>query len=373
MGGFGVGRLLGFRIRIDYSWFIVLALITWTFATWQFPHELPGLSGPTYFVMGFSGALLLFLSVLLHELAHSVVARSRGIPVAGITLFIFGGVAEMGREPERPLDEFLLTIVGPLSSFGLAAGFLALARLFPVLGWPAPAIVAGTLAMLNMVLAMFNMVPAFPLDGGRVLRSILWRITGDSSLATRWATWIGRAFGWLLIAYGLYLFMRGLQLAGIWGILLGWFLTSAATAAARQDAMRSALRGITAEMAIAALPVAVPADLSAEDLVENYVLHLPVTAFPVTRAGRIVGVVTVSDVKHLTLDERPDTAVREIMLPIDRVLVVQHDRPMVDVLLAMRGGHHDRLLVTREGLIGSALTSEELIASAQQVREARRS
>ena len=127
MGGFRAGRMLGFRIRIDYSWFIVLALVTWTFARWQFPIDLPGRNAPTYLLMGLSGALLLFLSVLLHELAHSVVARSRGIEVAGITLFIFGGVAEMRQEPTRPLDEFLLTIVGPLSSLALAAAFLGLA------------------------------------------------------------------------------------------------------------------------------------------------------------------------------------------------------------------------------------------------------
>ena len=245
MGGFRAGRFLGFRIRIDYSWFIVLALVTWTFARWEFPRDLPGLTAPAYLAMGLSGALLLFLSVLLHELAHSVVARSRGIEVAGITLFIFGGVAEMRQEPRRPLDEFLLTIVGPLSSLALAALFLGLAYLFPALGSEAAGLVAGTLASLNLVLAIFNMVPAFPLDGGRVLRSILWKATGSAGLATKWAAWIGRIFGWMLMAFGLYLFMIGLQLAGVWGILLGWFLSSAAASAARQEALRSSLEGVT--------------------------------------------------------------------------------------------------------------------------------
>lgn len=371
-GGFRIGRLLGFRVRIDYSWFIVLALITWTFATWQFPQELPGLPIAIYFAMGLAGALLLFLSVLLHELAHSVVARSRGIPVTGITLFIFGGVAEMQREPERPLDEFLLTIVGPLSSLALAGVFFALARAFPLLGWPAPTVVAGTLATLNTVLAVFNMVPAFPLDGGRVLRSLLWRLTGDASLATRWATWIGRGFGWLLIAYGFLLFMQGMTLAGMWGILLGWFLTSAATTAARQAAVRRAIRDVQMEQLIGFTPAGVHADLSVEELVEDYVLRLPVTAFPVTEYGRVIGVVTVPDIQSMSLDDRAATPVREVMRPIDRVLVVPHDRPVMDVVVALRGGDHDRVVITREGRIGGAMSADELIARIQRIRGIKR-
>jgi len=360
LGGFRAGRLLGFRIRIDYSWFVVLVLVTWTFASWQFPEDLPGLSRVAYLAMGLSGALLLFLSVLLHELAHSVVARSRGISVEGITLFIFGGVAEMSREPDRALDEFLLTIVGPLSSLALAGVFVALARLFAALGVAPVAVVAGTLAMLNLVLAVFNMVPAFPLDGGRVLRSVLWRLTGDPYRATRWATWVGRGFGWLLIAYGFFLFVSGVQFAGIWGIFLGWFLASAATSAALQNELKHSLEGVTIGQVVSGPAVFIPGDLTAEELVDRYFLRYPATAFPVVRGRSIVGVVAVSDVSRLTLDERAATPLFEIMRPIEDVPAVDSDRPLVELVLAVRGGKHDRMMVIQDGEVLGALTSEEI-------------
>ncbi len=360
IGGFRAGRLLGFRIRIDWSWFVVLVLVTWTFASWQFPVDLPGRSRLTYLAMGFSGAILLFLSVLLHELAHSVVARSRGIEVEGITLFIFGGVAEMRREPERALDEFLLTIVGPLSSLALAGVFMAVARVFGSLDLEPAAVVAGTLSMLNLVLAIFNMVPAFPLDGGRVLRAVLWKLTGDPIRATRWATWVGRAFGWLLIAYGFFLFVSGVQFAGIWGIFLGWFLASAASSAAHQNELKHSLEGVTVGQVIRSPAVFVPGDISAEDLVERYFLRYPATAFPVVRGRTIVGVVAVADVSGLNLEQRASTSLYDLIMPIERVPTVGSDRPLVELVLASRAGGHDRMMVIREGEVLGALTTADI-------------
>ena len=360
LGGFRAGRLLGFRIRIDYSWFVVLVLVTWTFASWQFPEDLPGLSRIAYLAMGFSGALLLFLSVLLHELAHSVVARSRGIAVERITLFIFGGVAEMSREPDRALDEFLLTIVGPLASLALAGAFVAATRLFAAFDLAPAAVVAGTLAMLNLVLAIFNMVPAFPLDGGRVLRAVLWRVTGDPYRATRWATWVGRGFGWLLIAYGFFLFVRGVQFAGVWGIFLGWFLASAATSAAQQNELKHSLRGVPVGRVVSGPAVFVPGDLTVEELVERYFLRYSATAFPVVRGRSLVGVVAVADVSRLSLDERASTPIYDLMCPIAQVPAVDADQPLVELVLAVSGGHHDRMMVIRDGEVLGALTSEDL-------------
>ena len=361
LGGIRAGRLLGFPIRIDYSWFVVLVLVTWTFGSWQFPTDLPGQSRITYFAMGLSGALLLFLSVLLHELAHSVVARSRGIVVEGITLFIFGGVAEMRQEPESALDEFLLTIVGPLSSLALAAAFTLLARLFFVLDAPPAAVVAGTVGMLNLVLAVFNMVPAFPLDGGRVLRSILWKITGDDYLATRWATRVGLGFGWLLIAFGSYLFLTGVQLSGVWGIMLGWFLTSAATSAGRQNDLKHSLEGIAVGRVVEAPPVFVQSDLSAEELVDRYFLRYPATAFPVIRGRSLVGVIAVADVSGLSLDERATVSVSDLMRPLEEVPAVEVERPLVEIILALRGGNYDRMMIVREGEVLGALTSNDVV------------
>lgn len=360
LGGFRAGRLLGFRIRIDYSWFVVLVLVTWTFASWQFPEDLPGLSRAAYLGMGLAGALLLFLSVLLHELAHSVVARSRGISVQGITLFIFGGVAEMSREPDRALDEFLLTIVGPLSSLALSGAFLALARLFESANVAPAAVVAGTLAMLNLVLAIFNMVPAFPLDGGRVLRAVLWKLTGDPYRATRWATWVGRGFGWLLIAYGLFLFLNGIQFAGVWGIFLGWFLASAATSAADQNRLKQTLEGVTVGDVLSGPAVFVPGEITAEELVDRYFLRYPATAFPVVRGRSIVGVVAVGDVSRLSIDARAATSLFDIMRPIEEVPVVRASRPLVELALAVRAGNQDRMMVVRDAEVLGALTAEDI-------------
>ena len=360
LGGFRAGRLLGFRIRIDYSWFVVLVLVTWTFASWQFPEDLPGRSRIAYLAMGFSGALLLFLSVLLHELAHSVVARSRGIAVEGITLFIFGGVAEMSREPDRALDEFLLTIVGPLSSLALAGGFVVAARLLGSLGVAPAAVVAATLAMLNLVLAIFNMVPAFPLDGGRLLRAVLWRLTGDPYRATRWATWVGRGFGWLLIAYGFFLFVRGIQFSGVWGMFLGWFLTSAATSAAQQNELKHSLQGVPVGRVVSGPAVFVPGERTVEELVDRYFLRYSATAFPVVRGRSLVGVVAVADVSRLSLDERASTTIFDLMRPIAQVPAVDADRPLVELVLTVRGGHHDRMMVIRDGEVLGALTSEDI-------------
>ena len=214
LGGFSIGRWFGFPIRIDYSWFLIAALVVWTFSSLEFPRQLPGYSNVVYLGMGVSGALFFFLSVLLHELSHSLVARRRGIEIEGITLFIFGGIAQAKEEAKRPLDEFLLTIAGPLCSVGLAGAFYALYLLTESVGWPNPIVaVFRFLALLNLVLAIFNMIPGFPLDGGRIFRSVMWAVTGDLERATRWATLGGRAFGYLLILFGLFQIL-------VWGVLL---------------------------------------------------------------------------------------------------------------------------------------------------------
>lgn len=242
MGGIDVARIFGIRLRLDWSWFFVLFLLTWTFATFDFPLRAPGFAPAAYWWLGFAGALLLFVSVLVHELAHAVTARARGIPVEGITLFIFGGVAEMRMEARRPVDEFVLTVVGPLASLALAGAFWGAGRLASggegaVLA--GVALLALTLSRLNLILAVFNMIPAFPLDGGRILRSALWQLTGDIGRATRWAAWVGRMFGWALIGWGVWMFVvLGASLAGAWAAFLGWFLAGAARAALARNRER---------------------------------------------------------------------------------------------------------------------------------------
>lgn len=243
LGGIEVARIFGIRLRLDWSWFAVLVLLTWTFAKFDFPIRQPGWEAPTYWALGFAAAILLFVSVLVHELAHALMAQARGIPVARITLFIFGGVAEMRMEAQRPIDEFALTIVGPLASLGMSGIFWVAARIAWAADWPALVLLGSTLASLNLILAIFNMVPAFPLDGGRVLRSLLWSLTGDIARATRWAAWSGRLFGWALIAIGAWLFVGGNRMAGLWAAFLGWFLAGAARSALAHNRRRQAFDG----------------------------------------------------------------------------------------------------------------------------------
>jgi Zn-dependent protease/8-oxo-dGTP pyrophosphatase MutT (NUDIX family) len=232
---FRLGTTLGFEIRVDFSAFFLLALLLWSFSTRVFPFALPGLSQAGYVLMGTMAALLFFASLLLHELSHAIVARAKGIHVAGITLFIFGGVARTSREADRAGDEFQIAGAGPLMSFFLGGVFWAVSHYGGQQGLHESVVaVAGYLGALNLVLAIFNLLPGFPLDGGRLLRSVLWRLTGNLTKATRWATLAGQGVAWALIALGVFEIVSGNAFGGIWLILIAWFLRSAAIGAWRQ-------------------------------------------------------------------------------------------------------------------------------------------
>jgi Zn-dependent protease/predicted transcriptional regulator len=377
LGGFGLGHWFGFRIRIDASWFIVFALVTWTFAVWELPVKLPGREGSLYLWLGVVGALLLFLSVLLHELAHSVVARSRGIPVHGITLFIFGGVAEMSMEARTPGDEFALTVAGPLASLTLAALFGFVSRAGWSVGIDTAGALAGTLAFLNLVLAVFNMIPAFPLDGGRVLHAAIWKLSGDQSLATRWATFVGRAFGWTLIGFGfalifvsfLSLSLQGARLSGLWMILLGWFLGSAAAAAARFERFRSRIVGIPVASVFGGKQIAVPESMSVQELVRSMLLRTYTGGLPVERRGRIVGTVTPADVAEVRPNERREVPVLEVMVPIEDVPTVNDEASLAEVTAGLQASGGDRVVVTHDDEILGVLTLRDVNRWIERTRE----
>jgi len=377
LGGFGLGHWFGFRIRIDASWFIVFALVTWTFAVWELPVKLPGMEGSLYLWLGVVGALLLFLSVLLHELAHSVVARSRGIPVHGITLFIFGGVAEMSMEARTPGDEFAITVAGPLASLTLAALFGLVSRAGWSIGIDAAGALAGTLAFLNLVLAVFNMIPAFPLDGGRVLHAAIWKVSGDQSLATRWATFVGRAFGWTLIGFGfalifasfLSLSLQGARLSGLWMILLGWFLGSAAAAAARFERFRSRIAGVPIASVFSGKQIAVPESMSVQELVRSMLLRTYTGGLPVERRGRIVGTVTPADVAEVRPNERREVPVLEVMVPSEDVPTVDDEASLAEVTAGLRASGGDRVFVTHDDEILGVLTLRDVNRWIERTRE----
>jgi Zn-dependent protease len=370
LGGFSIGRWFGFPIRIDYSWFLIAALVVWTFSVHEFPRQLPGYAESLYFAMGISAAVLFFLSVLLHELAHSLVARARGIAVEGITLFIFGGIAQAREEAKRPKDEFLLTIAGPLCSLALAAGFYGLNRLADGAGWPAPIeAVVGFLALLNFVLAVFNMIPGFPLDGGRIFRSIVWAVTGDLERATRWATLGGRAFGYLLILFGLVQLAFGFVLAGLWSAFIGWFLSNAASSSYRQFSVRQMLSRIPVSRVMATEPAVIPPDLTVKRLIDDYLARRPEPAFPVVLDGSVLGIVGVRDATAVPVEEREITRVDQVMRPTYELHIARRDQPLDEVVSGLDPGDEPSILVLENGHLVGLLNLGDL---GQWVRRLRR-
>ncbi|MGI9038340.1 MAG: site-2 protease family protein [Gemmatimonadota bacterium] len=364
LGGIDVARIFGIRLRLDWSWFAVLGLLTWTFATFDFPFRAPDLAAATYWGLGFSSALLLFVSVLIHELAHALAARRRGIPVDRITLFIFGGVAEMRMEARRPVDEFALTVVGPLASLGLAGVFWLLGRAALGAGLESALLLTGTLARLNLILAVFNMVPAFPLDGGRILRSVLWQLSGDLTRATRWATRIGRMFGWLLIVAGAWMFVAyEARLAGAWAVFLGWFLAGAAASAERQNRLRSVRSSLAATPVSAIVDPAegpVSAAISVSDLLRESPNAVPGHARLVERDGLLVGAVTLDDAAAVPSARRAEVPVFDVMTPLEHLPRLDGDTPLPDAAELLRV-HLDRPgIVATSGEPMGAVTMSDL-------------
>lgn len=286
-GSFKIGRLAGIQVGIHYTWLLALVLIAWSLAEGYFPLVFPDFDPITDWVLGLVSALLLFASVLVHELSHSVVATARGLKVHSITLFIFGGIANIVGEPRTPKDEFAISVVGPLTSLALAGCFWVLAQ---VLGPGATPAIAVTeyLAFVNLALGVFNLVPGFPLDGGRVFRSIVWAVTHNLRRATRIASIVGQAFGFVLIGWGIVQLFGGDYLGGVWTAFLGWFLNTAAEATRHEEALRAS-RPPQPEWGVS--PRSVSADSNLSPALE-LLADRGVTQVWIVEDGRIVGLLT---------------------------------------------------------------------------------
>jgi len=291
---FRIGEILGFEIAIDSSWIIIAALVTWTLAEGWFPSKVEGLDARTYWVMGAVGALGLFAAVVVHELSHSLVARRHGIEMRGITLFLFGGVANMGAEPSTPRAEFQIAVIGPITSVLIAGVFWGAEVLASAAGAPLTVTaVLSYLAVINLILAGFNLLPAFPLDGGRVLRAILWHTKGSLRRATDIASQVGGGFGLALIALGVLAFMAGNVIGGVWQALLGLFLRGAARMSYRDLLMRESLEGEPVSRFMRADPVTVAPGITLSELVEGYIYRDFHKLYPVVDGGRLQGCVTI--------------------------------------------------------------------------------
>ena len=334
---------------MDLSWLILAALITWSLAA-AFHAAAPGFDQAVYWGMGLAGALGLFVSIVFHEMCHSLVARHYGLEMKGITLFVFGGVAELSEEPTEPKVEFLMAMAGPVSSFALAGVLLGswyVASLADVT-WIVLAVL-GFLWFINVLLAVFNLITAFPLDGGRVLRSLLWGWKSDLKWATRVSTTIGSGFGLLLILLGVaeILLRKGGEglVNGMWLILIGWFLRSAARASYQQLMMRQALEGEPVRRFMNPAPVTVPPTISLKQVVEEYVYRYGYAMFPVMQDGELLGAITVGRIKEAPREEWDDLLVNEVMYSPTEENTTHVDQDAVNLLAQMRRTGQTRIMV----------------------------
>lgn len=338
--------LFGFKIRIDLSWFIIAILITWSLAEGFFPFYYEGLSSATYWWMGAAGALGLFGSIVLHELSHAVVARRYGLRMKGITLFIFGGVAEMQDEPPSPKVEFMVAIAGPIASILIGAAFFGLYRIGQFTGWPGAANgVLAYLAIINVVLVGFNLVPAFPLDGGRVLRSVLWHWKNNLRWATRVTTQFGSGFGIALIVLGLFSVISGNFLGGMWWFLIGMFLRGAAQMSYQQVLLRQALEGEPVSRFMKAEPVTVPAHISLQELVDDYIYKHHFKMFPVVDDGKLRGSISTRQVKGVPREEWARQTVETLVEPCSQENTVRPETDAMKALEKLNQTGASRLLV----------------------------
>jgi Zn-dependent protease/predicted transcriptional regulator len=345
-------HVFGLPIKANISWLFLVALVVFTLATGFFPEQLgPDYSPAVSWALALVGALLLFASLLVHEMCHSLVARATGMPVAGITLFIFGGVSQLEDEPPTASSEFIMAIVGPLSSVLIGVGFLGLLLVAQALRWPRPlSALFLYLTFINFMLAAFNSIPAFPLDGGRVLRSAVWGITGDLKRATQVAVAIGSAFGLGLIMLGVFALFGRAPIGGIWLIVIGFFVRQAAAGSLQMVVLREQLSGDTVSRFMTSPVVAVPADLSVADFVERYVFHYRHGYYPVVDAnGMLVGLLGARRPRELDSALWPTTRVDELMVPADENMVVDPESDAVDALAALRNREEHRLIAVRDG------------------------
>ena len=354
--------IFGFKVGIDLTWLFLAVLVTWSLARGLFPAWLQGYSTATYWRMGVAGALGLFLSIIFHEFWHSMIARHYGLSMKGITLFVFGGVAEMEDEPQDARTELLMAIAGPISSVVLGVLFLVAYRAGQAIAWSKP--VGGVLlylGWLNLVLAVFNMLPAFPLDGGRVLRSILWHFKGNLRWATRIASAIGSGVGTFLIVIGLLTFISGGFITGAWWFLIGMFIRGAAQMSYRQVLIRNALGGETITHFMQPHPVTVPPSISVRDLVDEYFYKYHHKMFPVAQDGALTGCITSSEVKNIPREQWGQLRVQDVLLPCSPETTVSPDTEAVKALSQMNRTGRSRLMVVEGDRLVGVITLKDML------------
>jgi Zn-dependent protease/predicted transcriptional regulator len=355
-------KLFGFEVKIDFSWIVIAILVAWSLSTGIFPLSIKNLSTQTYWLMGIVGAIGLFLSIIAHEFTHSVVARKYGMPMKGITLFIFGGVAEMGEEPPKPGAEFAMAIVGPLASFAIAGIFYVIDRTGAGFFPEAISGVLGYLAWINALLALFNLVPAFPLDGGRVLRSVLWSIKGDLNWATRISSGVGSGFGILLIIMGIFNILRGNFIGGMWWFILGLFIRGAAKMSYQRLVTRKVLEGESVRRFMRHDPVTVKPDIPIEIFVEDYVYRYHFKMFPLVENGnRLAGCISIKDVKRIPREDWRRKNIGEVAEKCTSENTIEAGKDATEALSKMNRNNASRLMVTEGGCLVGIIALKDML------------
>jgi Zn-dependent protease/predicted transcriptional regulator len=378
--GFSIGRVFGVNIRIDWSWLLIFLLITWNLGT-TFGELHPGWGMTLRWGMAVGAALLFFASVLAHELAHSLVAKARGVPVRSITLHLFGGVSNIEREPDSPGGEFVMAILGPVTSLviggvlvwiaGLGIGPLgeALADPTKAIGQINPALtLLMWLGSVNIMVGLFNLIPGFPLDGGRVLRSILWAMTDNLRQATRWASWVGQGIAWLMIfagiamTFGVQIPVLGTGLGnGLWLAFIGWFLNNASAQSYQKIVVQDILEDVPVARMMRSDPPTLSSDISVSSMVHDHVMGTDECCFPVLDDGRIVGIVTLDDVRAVSRDAWDTRTIRQIMTPADQLVTVAPDEDAAEALHKLMRRDVRQLPVLRDGKLAGVLRRRDII------------
>jgi Zn-dependent protease len=361
-----LGKIFGIQIGLDYSWFVIFALLTWMLAGSYYPEEFKHWSPLLYWLMGAVTAIMLFASVLLHELGHSVVALRYKIPVRSITLFLFGGVAQIGAEPPSAIAEFFIAVAGPLVSLALAIFFYAaqplVAGVEPLLG------LAKYLAYINMALVLFNLIPGYPLDGGRVLRAVVWAITGNMRRSTLIAANVGRFFAFLLIFAGVWQMFSGNVGNGLWIVFIGWFLDNAASVQIQQ-VMFQGLTGHHVSQAMSTHYAIIPEDMTLQQLVDEQILGGGQRSFLVNRGGQTVGLMTLHRIKEVPRPEWATTSVAQVMLPFEQLKCVDPDAELWSALEKMDRNGVNQMPVIRDQHVIGMLSREDAITFLRTLQE----
>ncbi|MFI7279055.1 site-2 protease family protein [Micromonospora chersina] len=357
---FRLGRIAGVPVGVNWSVLVIFLLIAWALSASQFPRAYPGHSAVAYVAAGLAAAVVFFLGLLAHEVAHAVVAKRNGIDVEGITLWLFGGVSELKGEARDPGAELRIAGVGPLVSLIIGVFFGAIAALLALAG--AHGLLLGALSWLagiNVLLAIFNVLPAAPLDGGRLLRAAVWKATGDRTKASVVAARAGWVLGALLIGLGLWQFLAGSGVGGLWLALIGWFLIGAAGMEERQARMGSALRGIRVAEVMTPQPQTASGEMTVADFVDHYLFAYRHSALPLTEEGRPVGLVTLDRVRGIPADRRASTTLAEVACRADELVLAKPDEQLTDLLPRLSQCADGRaLVVTDQRLVGIVSPSD---------------